>query len=195
MTCQEIGVTDDIYNWSGDFFCCGIHGQSANEPVARHAFVMECSMSAGRRCMVATEPDGPVTRGAGPEHLLLNTSGSDGSGPAAVRLHRARSGSHVLVYGLRRRDTRDRPRSGRHRVCALHSDGLWRAVREHVLLRRVDRQRPMPVPLPSPACRIQRTRSESTWSNFVVDRSPRALSPRTPAGSGSGTTSEAVCPR
>jgi sn-glycerol 3-phosphate transport system ATP-binding protein len=95
---QQIGTTDDIYNRPANTFVAAFMGSPPMNlmPGMVRSGVLHIG---GVAVTTASEPDGPVTVGARPEHLRLDTSPSDGMVPARVDFTEP-LGSHVLVTAL-----------------------------------------------------------------------------------------------
>ncbi|MGH3640142.1 MAG: ABC transporter ATP-binding protein [Mycobacterium sp.] len=95
---QQIGTTDDIYNRPANTFVAAFMGSPPMNLMP--GMVRSGVLHVGGVAMTtASEPDGPVTVGARPEHLRLDTSPSDGMVPARVDFTEP-LGSHVLVTAL-----------------------------------------------------------------------------------------------
>jgi sn-glycerol 3-phosphate transport system ATP-binding protein len=95
---QQLGTTDDIYNRPANTFVAAFMGSPPMNlmPGVVRSGVLHIG---GVPVTTASEPEGPVTVGARPEHLRLHTSPSDGMVPARVDFTEP-LGSHVLVTAL-----------------------------------------------------------------------------------------------
>ncbi|WP_101951065.1 ABC transporter ATP-binding protein [Mycobacterium sp. 3519A] len=92
---QQIGTTDDIYNRPANTFVAAFMGSPPMNliPGVVRAGVLNIG---GIGVTAVPAPDGPVTVGARPEHLVLHTSPVEGTVKARVDFVEP-LGSHVLV--------------------------------------------------------------------------------------------------
>ncbi|BBY26607.1 ABC transporter ATP-binding protein [Mycolicibacterium sediminis] len=95
---QQIGTTDDIYNRPANTFVAAFMGSPPMNLLP--GVVRDGDLHVGgARVTTVTEPDGPVTVGARPEHLRLRPGEAEGGIPARVDFVEP-LGSHVLVTVL-----------------------------------------------------------------------------------------------
>jgi sn-glycerol 3-phosphate transport system ATP-binding protein len=95
---QQIGTTDDIYNRPANTFVAAFMGSPPMNliPGVIRSGVLHVGDTAVKQ---VPSPDGPVTFGVRPEHLVLETAVADGLVPARVDFVEP-LGSHALVTAL-----------------------------------------------------------------------------------------------
>ena len=95
---QQIGTTDDIYNRPANTFVAAFMGSPPMNLIP--GVITSGVLHVGDTAVTAVpSPDGPVTVGARPEHLRLETTVAQGMLPARVDVVEP-LGSHVLVTAM-----------------------------------------------------------------------------------------------